>query len=243
MTTSSRREFLRVAAGGLVLGGLAGRAVRAFAQGKIKPTGQDVLLVIDVQNCFTPGGSLAVKEGDQIIPLVNRLARAFQHVVLTQDWHTPGHVSFASTHPGKKPFETTQLPYGTQVLWPDHCVQGTPGSELHKDLQVPHAELVIRKGYRPHMDSYSAFYEADGKTPTGLTGYLRDRGLTGVFLAGLATDFCVAWSALDARKAGFAAWVIEDATRGIDAGGSLAKAWQDMTGAGVKRVQSTDIDF
>jgi nicotinamidase/pyrazinamidase len=237
-----RRVFLAGAAGLAAAAAVAQPVERAGAQGKIKPGPQDVLLVIDMQNCFTPGGSLAVKDGDAIIPLVNRLARGFQHVILTQDWHTPGHVSFASSHPGKKPFETTSLPYGTQVLWPDHCVQGTEGAELHKDLKIPHAELIIRKGYRQQMDSYSAFYEADGKTPTGLTGYLRDRGLMRVFLAGLATDFCVGWSALDARKAGFSAAVIEDACRGIDVGGSLAKAWQDMLGAGVMRVQSADLD-
>jgi len=239
-----RRTFLRGATAGLAVAVVAQIASRAEGQGmaKIKPGQQDVLLVIDVQNCFTPGGSLAVKDGDAIIPLVNRLAAGFPHVILTQDWHTPGHISFASTHQGKKPFETTSLPYGTQVLWPDHCVQGTDGAALHKDLKVPHAELIIRKGYRQQMDSYSAFFEADGKTPTGLAGYLRERGLTQVFLVGLATDFCVAWSALDARKAGFSALVIEDACRGIDVNGSLAKAWQDMQGAGVKRVQSTDID-
>jgi nicotinamidase/pyrazinamidase len=234
----TRRAFSRIAAGGVVLA--AGS--RAFGQGKIKPGPQDVLLVVDVQNCFTPGGSLAVNDGDKIIPIINRLAPAFEHVILTQDWHTPGHISFASSHPGKKPFETVSLPYGTQVLWPDHCVQGTPGAELHPDLRIPHAELIIRKGYRKHMDSYSAFYEADGKTPTGLTGYLRDRGLTTVFLAGLATDFCVFWSAMDARKAGFKALVIEDATRGIDSGGSMARAWQEMQGAGVARIQSADVD-
>jgi nicotinamidase/pyrazinamidase len=240
-----RRGFLRGAASSLVVAGMAGAARQATAQTgskKMKPTAQDALLVIDVQNCFTPGGSLAVKEGDQIIPLINRLAGAFEHVILTQDWHTPGHVSFASSHAGKKPFEAIQLPYGTQVLWPDHCVQGTAGAELHKDLRIPHAELIIRKGYRKQMDSYSAFYEADGKTPTGLTGYLRDRGLKQVFLVGLATDFCVAWSALDARKAGFGALVIEDACRGIDADGSLGKAWKDMLGAGVKRIQSADVE-
>jgi len=241
--THDRRTFLTVTAAG-VAAAAVGRLTRtAWAQDKIKPGLQDVLLVIDVQNCFTPGGSLAVKDGDAIVPLINRLAKGFPHVVLTQDWHTPGHVSFASSHAGKKPFETTSLPYGTQVLWPDHCVQGTDGAELHKDLKIPHAELVIRKGYRQQMDSYSAFYEADGKTPTGLAGYLRERGLTQVYLCGLATDFCVAWSALDARKAGFEAAVIEDATRGIDAGGSLAKAWQDMTGAGVQRLQSSAIEF
>ncbi len=244
MLTSDRRGFLKGTAASLVVAGFTGAARVAAAQTggpKMKPTAQDVLLVIDVQNCFTPGGSLAVKEGDQIISLINRLATGFEHVVLTQDWHTPGHVSFASSHPGKKPFETTQLPYGTQVLWPDHCVQGTPGADLHKDLRIPHAELIIRKGYRKQMDSYSAFYEADGKTPTGLTGYLKDRGLNQVFLVGLATDFCVAWSAMDARKAGFGALVIEDACRGIDADGSLAKAWKDMLGAGVKRIKSSDL--
>ena len=235
----ARRVFLKTAAAA----GMVAMASPALAQSKIKPGAQDVLLVVDVQNCFVPGGNLPVKEGDQIVPLINRLAKAFEHVVLTQDWHTPGHISFASSHQGKKPFETVSLPYGTQVLWPDHCVQGTNDANLHPALSIPHAELIIRKGYRKQMDSYSAFYEADGKTPTGLTGYLKDRGLKKVYLVGLATDFCVAWSALDARKAGFEAAVIEDATRGIDAGGSLAKAWQDMTGAGVQRLQSAAIDF
>src|SRR5215831_11224571 len=238
MMTQSRREFISLGATALFLAGGAGRAI---AQAKIKPTSQDVLLVVDVQNCFIPGGSLAVKEGDQIIPIINRMAPAFEHVILTQDWHTPGHISFASSHPGKKPFDTVSLPYGTQVLWPDHCVQGTEGAELSKNLKIPNAELIIRKGYRKQMDSYSAFYEADGKTPTGLTGYLRDRALTTVFVCGLATDFCVFWSAMDARKAGFSAYVIEDASRGIDAGGSLGRAWQEMLGAGVKRIQSSDL--
>ncbi len=244
MKTYDRREFVRIAAASVVVAGMGARATAAFAQasGKIKPSATDVLLVVDVQNCFVPGGTLPVKEGDAIVPLVNRIARSFQHVVLTQDWHPPGHVSFASTYPGKKPFETVSLTSGTQVLWPEHCVQGTPDAELHKDLKIPHAELIVRKGYSKLMDSYSAFYEADGKTPTGLVGYLRERGLTQVFLVGLATDFCVAWSALDARKAGFTAFVIEDATRGIDADGSLAKAWNDMLGAGVKRIRSSDLD-
>jgi len=233
----ARREFLKTAAAA----GMVAMASPAYAQGKVKPGPQDVLLVVDVQNCFVPGGNLPVKEGDQIVPLINRLAKAFEHVVLTQDWHTPGHISFASSHAGKKPFETASLPYGTQVLWPDHCVQGTADANLHPALAIPHAELIIRKGYRQQMDSYSAFYEADGKTPTGLTGYLKDRGLNQVFLVGLATDFCVAWSAMDARKAGFGALVIEDACRGIDADGSLAKAWKDMLGAGVKRIKSTDL--
>jgi nicotinamidase/pyrazinamidase len=188
-----------------------------------------------------PGGTLPVLDGHAIVPLINRLAQAFRHVVITQDWHTPGHISFASTHPGKKPFETVQLPYGTQVLWPDHCIQGTPDADLHKDLKIPHAALIIRKGYRPHVDSYSAFLEADRKTPTGLAGYLNERGLKNVYFVGLATDFCVAWSALDARRAGFAATVIEDATRAIDTNDSLAKAWSDMTAAGVARITSSEI--
>ena len=240
MTTCDRRQFLRVTAGALAL---AGVGAPALAQGKIKPGDDDVLVVIDVQNCFVPGGTLPVPEGDKIVPLINRLAPAFTHVIMTQDWHTPGHISFASMHAGKKPFDTTQLPYGTQVLWPDHCIQGTKDAELVPGLQISHAQLVIRKGYRRHIDSYSAFYEADGKTPTGLTGYLRERGIQQTFFVGLATDFCVAWSALDARKSGFTAYVIEDATRGIDAGGSLGKAWRDMTGAGVKRITSSDIEL
>jgi nicotinamidase/pyrazinamidase len=238
MGVLNRREFLWLSAGALAL---VGTRSTAMAQTQIRPGDDDVLAVIDVQYCFLPGGSLPVTDGDKIIPIINRLAPAFKHVVMTQDWHTPGHVSFASSHPGKKPFETVQLAYGTQVLWPDHCVQGTAGADLDKDLRIPQAELIIRKGYRPDVDSYSAFLEADRKTPTGLAGYLRERGLKQVFFVGLATDFCVAWSALDARRAGFAAYVIEDATRGIDTGGSLAKAWQDMTAAGVKRIKSSDI--
>ena len=239
---TNRRDFLKtMAGGGLVLAGVAGAAGGARAQGKIKPGGTDVLLVVDVQNCFIPGGSLAVNGGDEIVPIINRLAPAFRNVVLTQDWHTPGHISFASSHAGKKPFETVQLDYGTQVLWPDHCVQGTPGADLAPGLHVSQAQLIIRKGYRQQVDSYSAFLEADKKTHTGLAGYLKERSLKHVYLVGLATDFCVAWSALDARKLGFEATVIEDATRGIDAGGSMGKAWADMTGAGVKRVKSSDI--
>jgi len=179
----------------------------------VKPGDPDVLAIVDVQNCFLPGGTLPVPGGDQIIPLINRLAPLFRNVVMTQDWHTPAHASFASSHPGKKPFETIQLPYGTQVLWPDHCIQGTLDAELANELRVPHAQLVIRKGYRQHVDSYSAFLEADRKTMTGLTGYLKERGLKSIYFAGLATDFCVAWSALDAKSAGFDAVVIEDATR------------------------------
>jgi nicotinamidase/pyrazinamidase len=211
------------------------------ARGPLQPGPEDVLLVVDLQNGFVPGGGLPVPGGDEIVPLVNRLARAFEHVVLTQDWHTPGHVSFASSHPGRQPFETITLPYGTQVLWPDHCIQGTADADIHPGVQIPHAQLVIRKGYRRQVDSYSAFLEADRATPTGLAGYLRERGLRRLFLVGLATDFCVAWSALDARRAGFEALVIEDATRGIDAGGSLGRAWADMLEAGVERIQSREI--
>jgi nicotinamidase/pyrazinamidase len=207
----------------------------------IKPDDASVLLVIDVQNCFLPGGSLAVKDGDQVIPIINKIARGFGNVVMTQDWHTAGHVSFASSHVGKKPFETIDLPYGKQVLWPDHCVQGTEGASLSKDVSIPQAELVIRKGFHKDVDSYSAFTEADGKTTTGLAAYLKARNIKRVFVAGLATDFCVAWSALDASKAGFDTYVVEDACRGIDTQGSLAKAWADMAKAGVKRIQSTDI--
>jgi nicotinamidase/pyrazinamidase len=229
-----RRHFLTGALSVFATSALPG-VVRAQS---VKPGELDVLVVTDVQNCFLPGGTLPVPDGDKIVPLINRLAPLFHHVLLTQDWHTPGHISFASSHAGKKPFETVQLPYGTQILWPDHCVQGTPDADIARDLRVPHAALVIRKGYRRHVDSYSAFLEADRKTMTGLTGYLNERGFKHVYFVGLATDFCVAWSALDARRAGFDAAVIEDATRGIDAGGSLGRAWADMTSAGVKRLQS-----
>ena len=208
---------------------------------KIKPEADSVLIVVDVQNCFMPGGSLAVKRGDEVVPIINKLAQSFQNVVITQDWHHPQHISFASQHLGKKPFEQIELPYGAQVLWPDHCVQGTEGASLHKDLSIPNAQLVIRKGFRQNVDSYSAFVEADRKTPTGLAAYLKERGIRTCYIAGLATDFCVAWTALDARKAGFDATVIEDASRGIDLNGSLAKAWSEMKAAGVKRVQSADI--
>jgi nicotinamidase/pyrazinamidase len=238
MSTLHRRDLFTLLAGAVAL---AAFPAIVRAQTRIAPGDDDVLAVIDVQNCFLPGGTLPVPEGDKIIPLINRLAPAFRHVVITQDWHTPGHISFASSHPGKKPFDTVTLPYGTQVLWPDHCIQGTADAEVHKELKIPHAELIIRKGYRQHVDSYSAFLEADRATKTGLTGYLQERGFKRVFLVGLATDFCVAWSALDARRAGFDALVIEDATRGIDAGGSLGKAWTDMTSAGVRRITSSDI--
>jgi nicotinamidase/pyrazinamidase len=207
----------------------------------IAPGGSDALIVVDVQNGFAPGGALAVPQGDAVVPVVNRIAPAFANVVLTQDWHPADHLSFASQHPGKQPFETVEMPYGMQVLWPDHCVRGTPGAELVPGLAVPHAALVIRKGMRREVDSYSAFLEADRKTATGLGGYLRERGIARVFVAGLATDFCVAWTALDARRQGFAALVIEDACRAIDTGGSLAAAWKEMAAAGVERIHSGDI--
>jgi len=238
VSSARRRSFLALSAASAAL---ALPGMRAWSAPKIPVHESDVLIVIDVQNCFMPGGSLAVRQGDQIVPLINRLAKSFKHVVLTQDWHTADHVSFASQHPGKKPFETVQLSYGTQVLWPEHCVQGTEGAMLHKGLDIPHAELIIRKGYRRDVDSYSAFLEADKKTQTGLGGYLQQRGLKRVFFAGLATDFCVAWSALDARRQGFEALVIEDACRGIDNQGSLAKAWAAMKTAAVQRIQSTDL--
>jgi nicotinamidase/pyrazinamidase len=214
---------------------------QAGAAASIKIDDTSALLVIDVQNCFLPGGSLAVKNGEQVIPVINRIAKGFGNIVMTQDWHTEGHISFASAHAGKKPFEVIELPYGKQVLWPDHCVQGTDGAALSKDLAIPQAELVIRKGFHKDVDSYSAFTEADGKTTTGLAAYLKARKLQRLFVAGLATDFCVAWTALDARKAGFETYVVEDACRGIDTQGSMAKAWADMTKAGVKRIQSADI--
>jgi nicotinamidase/pyrazinamidase len=201
----------------------------------------DALLVIDAQNDFCPGGALAVADGDQVVPAANRLAARFPHVLLTQDWHPPGHVSFASSHPGRKPYETIRLPYGEQVLWPDHCVQGTPGAELSPNLRLPHAALVIRKGHHHAVDSYSAFMEADGRTPTGLSGYLKERRIERLFLTGLATDFCVAWMALDGHKAGFEVAVVEDACRAIDLQGSLAKAWADMECAGVRRIRSAEI--
>ncbi|KXU86659.1 nicotinamidase [Caballeronia megalochromosomata] len=202
---------------------------------------EDVFLVVDVQYDFMPGGALAVARGDEVVPVINRLARAFSHVVLTQDWHPRSHVSFAANHAGRQPFEMMTLPYGEQVLWPVHCVQDTQGAALHRDLHVPHARLVIRKGHHEHVDSYSAFLEADRVTPTGLDGYLRNVGAKRVWIAGLATDYCVAWSALDARAAGFDVIVIEDACRAIDLDGSLERAWQDMRDAGIQRVKSEDI--
>ena len=202
---------------------------------------QDVLVVVDVQYDFLPGGSLAVAGGDEIVPLVNKLASRFGNVVLTQDWHPADHISFAGQHAGKAPFETIDLDYGTQVLWPDHCVWQTRGAELSHDLNIPHAQLIIRKGYNRAIDSYSGFQEADRETLTGLAGYLNERDVGRLFVVGLATDFCVAWTALDGAAGGFDVTVVEDATRAIDADGSLEQAWTDMEAAGVSRIQSRDI--
>jgi len=199
----------------------------------MKRDDRDVLIVVDVQNDFCPGGALAVPQGDEIVPAVNRLAAGFAHVILTQDWHPRGHASFASSHPGRHPFETIELPYGQQILWPDHCVQGTQGAGFHPGLDVPHAELVVRKGFRSAIDSYSAFRENDHRTRTGLAGYLKERGFERLTLCGLAADFCVFFSAIDGREAGFAVSVVTSACRGIDVDGSFARAMRSMNEAGV----------
>ena len=225
------------------LGGLTATALlpstRTWAS--ITPSSTSVLLVVDVQNCFLPGGTLAVPDGNKIIPIINSLGEKFQNVIFTQDWHTENHASFASSHPGKEPFETIELSYGTQVLWPDHCVQGSDDALLAEGLNIPHAQLIIRKGYHNEIDSYSTFVAADGETKTGLTGYMRERGLQEVYVCGLATDFCVGWSAIDARRAGMDVWVIEDACRAIDLNGSLEAAWKSMEQEGVLRISSNDI--
>jgi nicotinamidase/pyrazinamidase len=193
----------------------------------------DVLLVVDVQIDFCPGGKLAVPRGDEVVPSINRIAGRFPHVILTQDWHPAGHHSFASSHAGRQPYDTIEAAYGPQILWPDHCVQATRGAQFHDDLQISRAELVLRKGFRPTIDSYSAFYENDRTTATGLAGYLRERGLTRVFLAGLAFDFCVRYSAEDARKGRFDVTVIEDACRGIDVAGSVAATRESLAALGI----------
>lgn len=202
----------------------------------------DLLLIIDVQNDFCPGGALAVSGGDQVVPVINRLSQQFQHRVLTQDWHPGGHASFASSHAGAQPFSTINAAYGAQTLWPDHCVQGTAGADFHPYLDIEGAELIIRKGFRRAIDSYSAFFENDKKTPTGLAGYLRERGFERLFLCGLATDYCVAWSALDARRLGFSVFVIEDACRAIDLAGSLAEAKTRLQEAGAGLIFSEHLD-
>jgi len=206
----------------------------------LRPT--DALLVIDMQRDFLPGGSLAVKDGDAIIPGITALAACFDHVILTQDWHPRGHISFATTHPGKQPFtDTIESTYGTQVLWPDHCVQGTRGAELHPDLNIPHAELILRKGFRLDIDSYSAFTENDQRTPTGLAGYLRERGLTRLFFTGLAYDFCVGFSALAAARLGFESIVIEDLSRAVNLPGTVNAANSGFASTGVQRILSTGL--
>ena len=205
----------------------------------IQPT--DALLVIDLQNDFCPGGALAIAGGDEIVPLVNALARAFPHVVLTQDWHPAAHISFASAHPGAKPYQAIAAPYGTQSLWPDHCVQSTRGAKFHPALDIPNAELILRKGFRAEIDSYSAFLENDHFTPTGLAGYLRERGLTRLFLCGLAYDFCVRFSAVDGTALDFECLVIEDATRAVKLPGSIDATRQAFAEAGIQRAQSEEI--
>jgi len=208
---------------------------------KIKPGSNSALLVVDVQNCFVKGGTLPVQHGEEVVPVINRLAPLFDNIVVTQDWHTPAHISFASSHVDGHPFKQVQLSYGQQVLWPDHCIQGTPDADLVSSLHIPKAELIIRKGHHQNMDSYSAFREADHITGTGLSGYLQERKINQVFISGLATDFCVAWTALDARSLGFAVYVIEDATRAINLNGSLEAAWIKMASAGIHRIQSGDL--
>jgi len=200
-----------------------------------------VLVIVDVQNDFCPGGALAVADGDSVIEPIHRIAQSFQHIVFTQDWHPADHFSFASSHPGKQPFQQIEAGYGPQTLWPDHCVQGTKGAEFHPALNLSHAELILRKGFRRTIDSYSAFFENDRITPTGLAGYLRERGLTRIFLAGLAYDYCVGYSALDARRLGFPAFVLRDACRAIDLNGSVAAIEAEFAGAGVQLLQSADV--
>jgi nicotinamidase/pyrazinamidase len=206
---------------------------------KLRPT--DALLVIDMQLDFLPGGTLAVKDGDAILPGINALAARFDHVILTQDWHPRGHISFASTH-GRQPFtDTVRAAYGTQTLWPDHCIQGTPGAQLHPDLDIPHAELILRKGFRRNIDSYSAFTENDGVTPTGLAGYLRERGLTRLFFTGVAYDFCVGFSALAAARLGFESLVVEDLSRAVALPGTVDKTNSAFTTANIQRILTSDI--
>ncbi|MDW5264139.1 MULTISPECIES: bifunctional nicotinamidase/pyrazinamidase [Acidobacteriaceae] len=204
------------------------------------PQPDDALLVIDVQNDFMPGGALAVNEGDQIVPLINALAQKFDHVILTQDWHPSAHISFAATH-NKQPFEAIQAPYGPQTLWPEHSLQNTSGAAFHPSLDIPHAELILRKGFRRHIDSYSAFLENDHFTSTGLAGYLRERGLQRLFLCGLAYDFCVRFSAIDGTVLGFECVVIEDATRSVKLPNSVAETNAALSAAGVQRIQSHQI--
>ncbi len=228
-----------VIAGATLLTAAATRGVQA--QDRPVIDAQTALIVVDVQNDFCPGGRLAVPKGDDVVAVCNTIARRFQNVVLTQDWHPEGHSSFASSHAGKKPFEVVQMPYGPQVLWPDHCTWDSAGAEFHEGLDIPHAQTIVRKGYRKEVDSYSGFLEADRKTATGLGGYLKERGVTRAVVVGLATDFCVNWTAQDAAKSGLQTFVVEEACRAIDLGGSLDKAWADMAALGVKRIKTSDL--
>ncbi len=232
-----RRHLLQASA---LLAALAAAPLAARA-GPIEPGPNAVLVVVDVQNCHVQGGSLPVPGGAEVVPVINRLAAAFDNIVVTQDWHPPDHASFASQHPGRRPFETVRLGYGLQVLWPDHCVQGSEDAGLHPELRLPTAQLILRKGFQRDVDSYSAFEAADRRTSTGLAGYLWTRRITDVYVVGLPTDFAVAWTALDARKAGFHVSVIEDATRPLDLEGSRAAAWKEMAAKGVRRIWSSGI--
>lgn len=199
------------------------------------------LLIVDVQYDFLPGGALAVPNGDEIIPTINKLSDQFDVILQTQDWHPAGHSSFASSHEGKEPFETIEMPYGEQILWPDHCVQGSKGAEFHPDLKTNRSQLVVRKGFRSHIDSYSTFYENDHTTTTGLTGYLRERDIDTIYISGLATDFCVKWSVVDGLKEGFDLYVVEDAVKGIDLDGSVDAAWNEMMDAGAHKISSQQL--
>ncbi|NGP88888.1 bifunctional nicotinamidase/pyrazinamidase [Fodinibius halophilus] len=199
------------------------------------------LLIVDVQNDFCPGGALEVPNGDTIVPVINKLSKQFDVVIQTQDWHPQGHSSFASSHEEKQPFETTKMPYGEQVLWPDHCVQGSNGANFHPDLDTDRSQLIIRKGFRKDIDSYSAFFENDDATTTGLTGYLRERNIDTLYTVGLATDFCVKWSVIDGLKEGFNLYVVEDAVKGIDIEGSVGQAWSEMTEAGAQKITSQEL--
>jgi nicotinamidase/pyrazinamidase len=201
----------------------------------------DALVVVDLQNDFCPGGALAVDRGDEIVPIVNQLARRFEHVILTQDWHPRGHISFASAHPGSRAYEVISASYGPQALWPDHCIQGTKGADFHSGVEIPRAELVLRKGFRTDIDSYSAFMENDGVTPTGLAGYLRERGLKRLFVCGLAYDFCVRHSAIDGTALDFSCLVVEDACRAVALPGSVETADKAFMEAGVQRISAADL--
>lgn len=201
----------------------------------------EALLIIDVQNDFCPGGALEVPNGDEIIPVINQLSEQFEIVLQTQDWHPQGHSSFASSHQGKTPFETIEMPYGEQVLWPDHCVQGSEGAKFHPNLNTENSQLIVRKGFRKQIDSYSSFYENDGETTTGLTGYLKARDIDILYAVGLATDFCVKWSVMDGIKEGFDLHVVEDAVKGIDIEGSVDQAWQEMLDQGANKISSSEL--